>query len=155
MDKARYKTNYIVYDNGEVFKITKNGLKKKKFSLISGGYFQTSINGKMELVHRIIMSAFKGESKLTVDHLNGIKTDNRLENLEYVTLSENVKRQHRDGRNTGIYIMHENHKKKVFWNGTIYDSATELSYSLGLSRNTCCESMRVGRKLKGHYAKYI
>ena len=33
MNKTRYKTNYIVHDNGEVFKITKNGLKKKKFNL--------------------------------------------------------------------------------------------------------------------------
>ncbi|ASZ71334.1 HNH endonuclease [Lactococcus phage 38507] len=154
MNKTRYKTNYIVHDNGEVFKITKNGLKKKKFSSTCG-YLQTSINGRRELVHRIVMSAFKGESELTVDHLNGIKTDNRLENLEYVTLSENVKRQHRDGRNTGIHAMHENQKKKVLWNGTIYDSATELSYYLGLKRNACCESIRVGRKLKGHYAKYI
>ncbi|ALM64140.1 HTH DNA binding protein [Lactococcus phage 936 group phage Phi4.2] len=46
-------------------------------------------------------------------------------------------------------------KKKVLWNGTIYDSATELSYYLGLKRNACCESIRAGRKLKGHYAKYI
>ena len=58
MNKTRYKTNYIVHDNGEVFKITKNGLKKKKFSSTCG-YLQTSINGRRELVHRIVMSAFK------------------------------------------------------------------------------------------------
>lgn len=43
-----------------------------------------------KLVHRLVMETFRGESKLHVDHLNSVKTDNRLENLEYVTHRENV-----------------------------------------------------------------
>ena len=44
------------------------------------------------LVHRLVLLAFVGPSELHVDHLNGIKTDNRVENLEYVTNRENVTR---------------------------------------------------------------
>lgn len=40
-------------------------------------------------VHRLIMLSFVGKSGLSVDHINGIKGDNRLENLEYVTAKEN------------------------------------------------------------------
>ncbi|MCE7073719.1 HNH endonuclease, partial [Dyadobacter sp. CY327] len=40
-------------------------------------------------VHRIMMAAFVAPSKLQVNHINGIKNDNRLENLEYVTNREN------------------------------------------------------------------
>ena len=94
---------------------------------------------------------FSRDCSIACHHLFRILRDLQVS----FTLSENVKRQHRDGRNTGIHAMHENQKKKVLWNGTIYDSATELSYYLGLKRNACCESIRVGRKLKGHYAKYI
>ncbi len=43
-------------------------------------------------VHRLVAIAFLGQSHLEVDHVNGIKTDNRLVNLEFVTPSENSKR---------------------------------------------------------------
>lgn len=42
------------------------------------------------LVHRLIASAFLGASNLQINHKNGVKSDNRLENLEYVTQSENI-----------------------------------------------------------------
>ena len=47
---------------------------------------------KTMMVHRLVMLAFVGPSRLTVDHLNMDKLDNRLENLEYVSLRENLRR---------------------------------------------------------------
>ena len=58
------------------------------------GYTQVYLweEGKSKLffVHRLIMLAFVGKSDLQVNHKNGIKADNRLENLEYCTASENM-----------------------------------------------------------------
>lgn len=45
-------------------------------------------------VHRLIMAAFHGSSDLQVNHINEVRNDNRLENLEYVTCQENQRHSH-------------------------------------------------------------
>lgn len=59
------------------------------------GYLQLSLyrdgNPKTFTVHRLVMLAFRGDSKLQVNHKNEAKTDNRLANLEYVTSSQNIR----------------------------------------------------------------
>lgn len=50
------------------------------------------------LVHRIILSSFgNGEVKMTVNHIDGNKLNNILENLEWATYSENMKHAHKKG----------------------------------------------------------
>lgn len=52
-----------------------------------------------ESVHRLVLSTFKpvpGWEGLTVDHLNHNTRDNRINNLEWVTLAENVRRARKD-----------------------------------------------------------
>ena len=53
------------------------------------GYMAVGINGKIYKVHRIIFMMHHGCFPQTVDHINGIKDDNRIENLRAATFSEN------------------------------------------------------------------
>ncbi len=50
-------------------------------------------------VHQLVMKAFVGPcpNRHEINHKNGIKSDNRLCNLEYVTRSENIKHAYRLG----------------------------------------------------------
>lgn len=67
--------------------------------------------GKYCLVHRLVLLTYIGEPEqgLQCNHKNGIKIDNRLENLEWVTHTANI-RHARDvlgaylGKNNGRYI---------------------------------------------------
>lgn len=52
---------------------------------------------KMFNVHRLIIEAFKGKSKLVCNHIDGNKFNNCIDNLEWVTQDENMKHAKRIG----------------------------------------------------------
>ena len=75
-------------------RLIKGGIRKPQEN--GNGYKFVVISMDMkknkEYVHRLVCSAFYGESDLWCDHLNGQRGDNRIENLEFVTSRENVVR---------------------------------------------------------------
>ena len=92
---------YDISDQGRVRSWKGKEPRILKVGVSSNGYRNASIhiNKKMhnKLVHKLVAKAFLGLSDLQVNHKNGIKTDNRLENLEYVTQSENIVHAYKTG----------------------------------------------------------
>jgi hypothetical protein len=105
-DVPEYEGLYLVSNLGRVksLKFGKEKILKPREN--SGGYMQVSLweegEGKLFKVHRLMMLVFIGESDLQVNHKNGIKVDNRLENLEYCTASQNQIHAYKNGLNKGL-----------------------------------------------------
>lgn len=79
------------------------------------GYRQGTILGKVYRVHRIIWCIVHGEwPPEDIDHINGIRDDNRLINLRAVSHAENQKNQKMQANNTsgvtGLHWLKQNQK---------------------------------------------
>lgn len=61
------------------------------------GYLWLRLGGRMKLVHRLVWETANGPipDGCDIDHINGVRTDNRLVNLRCATRSQNMQNQHR------------------------------------------------------------
>lgn len=90
-----YCEDYLVSINGDVFSLKSKTFMKKQIDRYGYNYVSLTINKKKikKKIHRMVCETFlpNPEKKPQVNHKNGIKTDNRLENLEWCSQTENMR----------------------------------------------------------------
>ena len=168
MYRKEYITKYPEYQvdtEGMVYGKDRNPLSP---ALDKKGYLRVSlsINGvqKMESIHRLVAMQFipnDDTTKTQVNHKNGRKADNRVENLEWVTPQENIRHS--------IYVLGADRnvaKRKaiVAYNDTeeykfesITETAIWLTEKLGkpCAKSNISVALSKGKSAYGYRYKYI
>ena len=91
MLKQIQASNYYVSEDGKIF--NKKRGKYLNGSLDKSGYLRFRLEGKNVSIHRMVLETFSPRpdmNLLEVNHIDGNKTNNKLENLEWVTHQENM-----------------------------------------------------------------
>ena len=126
-------TKYEVSDTGLVRHVKHKRILK---SCPWGGYGRVSVwvNGKHKVIKiaHLVARTYLGKSNLTVNHKNGIKSDDRVENLEYLTAGENVKHAFKNGLRNDICMP-------IIIKGKKYYSLREGQRKTGISRHKITE----------------
>lgn len=119
-------------------KITRNDRKNSNGSFDKDGYLIIKIKGKQFKAHRLAFLLYYGYfPKKEIDHINRIRTDNRILNLREVTRLENIKNiTKKINENTGevgIYLdKTKGLKKNICFK---YKNKTYRFYSIEEAKN--------------------
>lgn len=120
-DVAGYEGLYQVSNLGNVKSLSYRNTNKPKLLKkikLSIGYETVSLAkdkvSKVFYIHRLVANAFiKNNNDLpTVNHIDGIKTNNIISNLEWMSFSDNNKHAHSTGLNI-VKKGEEHHKSKL------------------------------------------
>jgi hypothetical protein len=93
---AKRVNELFEYRDGKLYNKTNRASTSRKGKMVgtknAGGYLDVRIDKKNYRLHRLIWIMHNGDipEKRVIDHRNGIKTDNRIENLRSVTIQENT-----------------------------------------------------------------
>jgi predicted XRE-type DNA-binding protein len=106
---------YAVSDAGEVMSMdfAGSGLPGILKANMARGYATVQMGDRKRFtVHRLVAAAFLGPRPdgMQINHINGVKTDNRATNLEYVTQSQNMKHAFATGLQSNLGERHSQAK---------------------------------------------
>lgn len=136
LGNVRSVERIIKYRDGRTFNYPSKQLNQTKDTK---GYLQVglNVNGRQTThrIHRLVAETFlvKPEIKLiSVNHIDGIKANNQLDNLEWVTYSENTKK----GYDIGLFDKSREAARERMKNNTYQCKEVEVTFkNTGITKN--------------------
>ena len=133
--------------------------KVKLWANTTYGYCGVWFNGRKILYHAIVWILSTGEDipqGMEIDHINGNKIDNRIENLRLVTRRGNQQNQktHRAGRLTGTYYNKICYNDKIYhyWRSQIKINKTQIAIGCYKTEQEAHEAYKIACK---HIKSYV
>lgn len=161
MKWKKYDEYHEVSDCGDIRLLKKYGTYKKGYifkqnKTTKKGYKRVHIQGKGYMVHRLVAELFVYNDnpliKTEVNHINFDRTDNRAENLEWVSHSENIQKS---ARENNAYNFGRFSKELIdTTTGELYDSAKCFAQKHNITTSSITNSIRRGHRCCGCKLKY-
>ena len=145
-DVVGFEGEYKVSDTGLVYSNKTNKVLKP---LISNGYCKIMFGRKTYRIHRLVAKAFipNPNNYTCINHKNGNKKDNRIENLEWCNHSMNLIHAYQNELNRNEKPVERLYNGKVV---EIYRSAAEAERK-GFQRRLIAKCCKGKRKSHGGY----
>jgi hypothetical protein len=121
-----------------------------------GGYQCISVNSTKYLAHRLAWLYMTGEwPKNHIDHINGVRNDNRFKNLRSATHSDNMRNTGKKPFNTSGYKGVGFHKQTKKWRAYITTGQKLKHLGLFESAEQAHEAYKsAAKELHGEFAKF-
>lgn len=142
--------DYEVSNKGHV-RSTKGRMRTITYD--ARGYGTVGIKKKTMTIHRLVAMAFLGmpaDSTMVVDHIDGNKSNNNVENLRVISHSDNIKNAYENGFATG---REKQCVIQVTYDGTIaqtFESLTRAETVTGFNRGSIHNALTNGATSHGY-----
>lgn len=130
---------------------------KPAFTTLRCGYVVSPVKGTHLYGHRAAWAHYYGEwppDEMEVDHVNGDRADNRIENLRLVTPAENSKNKRLQKINTSgcSGVMWATSRER--WEASISDSGKHIHLGSYHTKEEAVAARRAAEKVLGYHEKH-